>query len=127
MTLYTSHYDNYGKAPTPIAISVGVPKFFEGRIYARLAPTWKLENAYQNGEIDEQAYTDAYLRLLAQRSLTPASVIRDLPFHATLMCWEKPYRFCHRHIVAKWIQRATGIVIKEYGTRFIGGGLGINL
>ncbi len=127
MIIYTSHYAELDDVPSPVAISVEIPKTFQGKVFAKLMPTRVLESTYKAGEINEEDYTQTYLRLLENRGLTPADVVQHLPFRCTLMCWEKPYQFCHRHVVAKWIHEGTGIIVKEYGSRFIGGGLGIKI
>ena len=31
-----------------------------------------------------------------------------------LVCYEKPSDFCHRHLVAKWINENTNIEVREY-------------
>ena len=31
-----------------------------------------------------------------------------------LLCYEKPGRFCHRHILAEWIKEKTGEEVEEY-------------
>ena len=108
-----------------MAISLQTPEGFRGELFPELAPTPDLEKAYQGGRIDEDRYITIYLDLLQERRLTPDSVLRRLPFTCTLMCWEKPYQFCHRHVAAKWICDRTGITVREYGTRFIRGGLGV--
>ena len=123
--VYTSYFVRQKKVPFPIAISRIVPPNFHGTTYTQLAPTRELEEGYYNGRIDSELYTREYYRLLANRSLTPTLVLRQLPFTATLLCWEKPYEFCHRHLVAQWIGNAVGIEVKEFGVRFIKPGLGI--
>jgi hypothetical protein len=32
-----------------------------------------------------------------------------------LVCWEKPPKFCHRHIVAWWLKTEAGVVVRELG------------
>ena len=32
-----------------------------------------------------------------------------------LCCYEKPGEFCHRHLVAKWMNETLGLHIQEYG------------
>ena len=32
-----------------------------------------------------------------------------------LLCYEKSDDFCHRHIVAKWLEDNLGIIVKEWG------------
>jgi hypothetical protein len=125
MNLYTSYFDNPKPVPYPVAISLDVPSGFRGRRYSKLAPTPDLEDAYKRKDINEDRYVDLFLELLQSRRLTPDNVIQDLPYSCTLMCKEKPYQFCHRHIVAKWIYEGTGIEVVEYGVAFLRGGLGI--
>ena len=38
---------------------------------------------------------------------------RDGKDKAVLMCYEAPNKFCHRHIVAKWINESIGREVKE--------------
>ena len=125
MKILTSHFSRHREVPFPVAISRLVPPDFQGSLYSKLAPTRELEEGYYKGRIDSATYVREYLKLLESRELTPGTVIRELPFSCTLLCWEKPYEFCHRHIVARWIQHATGIEVREYGSRFIKPGLGI--
>ena len=32
-----------------------------------------------------------------------------------LCCYEKPGDFCHRHLVAKWMNEKLGVQIEEFG------------
>ena len=125
MKIYTSYYSFTKPVPFPVAISTDIPSGFRGRRYTKLAPTPELEDAYCRKEINEDRYVMLYLELLQGRRLTPDTVIQDLPYSCTLMCREKPFQFCHRHIVAKWIYEGTGIEVVEYGVSFLKGGLGI--
>jgi len=125
MVIFTSYYGTRRAVPSPVAISLKVPEDFRGEQFPELAPTAELEAAYATGKIDEDRYIFLYRRLLEERRLTPDNIVRRLPFTCTLMCWEKPYQFCHRHIAAKWIYDHTGILVREYGRHFIRGGLGI--
>ncbi len=125
MNIFTSYYGAPQRVPGPVAISLKIPDGFRGELFPDLAPTAALEEAYRSGRIDEDRYIAIYLDLLKERRLTPDAVLRRLPFTCTLMCWEKPYQFCHRHVVAKWLRDHAGVEVREYGTRFIKGGLGV--
>jgi hypothetical protein len=46
--------------------------------------------------------------LLEQRRLDPAIVANELDGY-TLLCWEGPGKFCHRHIVADWLKPYTDV------------------
>jgi len=67
-----------------------------------------------------EQYLGEYLAMLAE--LDPAQVVEDLkalagPAEAVLLCWERAplseTNFCHRTMVADWLERARGIVIPE--------------
>ena len=32
-----------------------------------------------------------------------------------LLCWESPEKFCHRHILADYINKNSGVVVEEFG------------
>ncbi|MGB5987932.1 MAG: hypothetical protein WBG37_21690 [Desulfobacterales bacterium] len=126
MKIQTSFFQRQKEVPFPVAISRLVPPDFRGTLYRKLAPTRELEEGLYKGRIDSELYVREYLKLLESRNLSPDIVVRELPFNCTLLCWERPYEFCHRHVVARWILNATGIEVKEYGSRFIKPGLGIS-
>jgi hypothetical protein len=47
--------------------------------------------------------------------LDPQQIIQGLGGDNFIMlCWEAPGEFCHRRIVAVWMEAATGIKIPEY-------------
>jgi len=51
--------------------------------------------------------------------LNADDVIRDIErisngSDVALCCYEKPMDFCHRHILAKWLTKQTGIEVKEF-------------
>ncbi|TFH08233.1 MAG: hypothetical protein E4H14_06820 [Candidatus Thorarchaeota archaeon] len=111
--LYTSYYARSGNHPDAIAISAKAPQFYRGKFYSPLAPTWDLLRAYKSGEIDERGYTEWYLRLLIKdRKLTPEKVVDDLKDGSIMLCYEGPGKFCHRHIVAEWLETA-GVTVTE--------------
>ena len=111
--MFTSYFSNpqLKKATNLrlVAISRGIPKWFKGEAYQLLAPTWamiKLENR------DE--YTCLYDEIL--KRLDAESVVNDLK-DSVILCWEKPGDFCHRYLVAKWIEEKTGLHVPEYGIK----------
>ena len=96
---YTSYYGNLKKLGkiVPIGISRSVPRFVQVKRCMALAPSWELMKA------PEEEYEPLYKELLS----------RLKPF--ALLCYEKPNEFCHRHLVAKWLEDSTGIQICEFG------------
>ena len=46
------------------------------------------------------------------------AALSDLDVGETvLLCWEKPGDFCHRRLVADWLEKAIGIKISELGEK----------
>jgi len=105
-TLYTSYYARSGKRPGAISISAKAPFFYKGAARIDLAPSWELLRAYKDGTVDAYGYTEWFGRLLKERNLTPKAVIDSLPEHSIMLCYEKVGDFCHRHIVAVWLNQS---------------------
>jgi len=106
--MYTSCYAVNGKDPRAVAISRGVPLWFKGRVYTKLAPPlFILEEKRSPAE-----YTRLYQSFVLAK-LTPKEVLADLGDEAVLLCWERPDEFCHRHIVAEWLAKGLKITVEE--------------
>lgn len=113
--LFTSNYSKKGRDPKAVSISAKAPSYFYGRWYLYLAPSWEIINGIKYGGWTEADYTRAYLDLIVnERNLTPERVVDDLEDGSILLCYEKPSDFCHRHIVAEWIESETGILVREW-------------
>ena len=93
-----------------VNIAVKPPPYFVGMYYPDLYPQWDFLEQYKI-DGDEQKYTRAYYDLVLNR-LDPEKVYKGLKGF-TLLCWEKPGMFCHRRIVAQWIQDNLGIEVPE--------------
>jgi len=108
--MQTSYYGNVKnlKGKNLVAISQGVPKWWKGRIYKALAPSWYLIKLK-----DEDTYTQKFNEILD--NLDAREVVKVLGEDAILLCWEKPGEFCHRRLVAEWLERELGIKVPEYG------------
>ena len=112
MELYTSYFAKSGDHPDAVSIALSAPKFYKGKIYKPLMPTWDIVNGIKEGRITQDTYTTYYRNLINDRQLTPEKVCRDTGEGSILLCWEKPAAFCHRHIVADWL-RQSGIEVSE--------------
>lgn len=113
--LYTSYYANVKKLGNivPICISQKIP-FYASKLkrYRALAPSWEIINS------PSSEYVKLYYELIL-RKLQPFEVLNDLSAIANnkefaLICYEGPGKFCHRHIVADWLQSNTGVQFEEY-------------
>lgn len=114
--LTTSYFANR-KVLNGLAICAFPPKWYNGPVYEDLAPTPKLLMAYKNGQIDQDEYTHIYNRYL--KKLNCQEIYDEIMRYGTnvsILCYEKPGDFCHRHLVAEWIENELGIAVPEFGT-----------
>ena len=81
-----------------------------GKNYPALYPKWYFFKQYKEDH-DEDAYTREYYKVILN-NLNPQKVYDDLKDYV-LICYEKPGDFCHRRIVAQWIENELGIVVPE--------------
>lgn len=111
--LFTSYYAKNGAHRQAVAISLFAPSFFRRRWYPKLAPTRRMIDELKDGIIDEVEYTTQYLQLLKLRQLSPQQIADDLEEGSILCCYESSEKFCHRHIVAAWLERGANVVVTE--------------
>jgi len=104
-----------------VRISVSFPKNIlwlkNTRQYLPLCPSWDLVKLYKDKKISEFDYTRLYSIQLSK--LNPNEIYQKLGENAILCCWEKPEKFCHRQIVAKWLSYHLKIDVhelEEYGS-----------
>jgi hypothetical protein len=114
--IYTSNYARKGKDPKSFAISVKPPQWYDGERLPILAPTWRIVMALKEGEITEDQYTKEYITLLKERNVDAFRLVETLPDGCYLLCYESPGTFCHRRVLARWIEHHTGICIHEWRT-----------
>lgn len=121
MKIYTSYFGNmrklYVNNVVMICIARGVPKFFNGKVIHSVAPySWMLSD-----NVSREEYIDAYLnKVLPNVDLTRLMSQIEAESHGkdvALCCYEKPEDFCHRHLLAKWLEEKLGIEVKEFGVR----------
>lgn len=100
---------------TPVSIAGKSPNFFNGIEWKFFAPSWGIYSKWKNGEICNAEFVNRFIpeRLeilnkeeLKGKLLTAGDII--------LLCYEKPGSFCHRHIVADWIEKQFGIKVEEF-------------
>ena len=101
-----------------ISISASIPKNIKNIllpniiIYKPLCPTWKIIQDYKRQIISKEEYTRIYIGYFLN-NLNAAKVYQELGNDAILLCWERPNKFCHRHIVAEWLSNSLNIQITE--------------
>lgn len=102
----------------PIAICRYPPKWYRGLTYKALAPPTPLLNAWNGGAITAKGYIRVYESEVLN-NLNPDVVVGELTKLAdghdiVLLCYEKTGDFCHRQLVADWLNRA-GYDCSEFG------------
>lgn len=116
--IYTGYYskvkDYRSSGFTVVSISRTEPFPVDGKLTA-LCPDEKILWGYKNGEIDEMEYTSLYLDQLDNVGIRNIlKGIHSFGDNVVLLCWESPEKFCHRHILADYINKYTKLKIKEY-------------
>lgn len=97
--------------PNTVAISRTIPDYYSGRWEPDLAPSPRLLNFYKRtGNVE--MFTFRYEKEVLNK-LNPAEVYARLGSNAILLCWELPGKFCHRRLLAEWLEDYLKIKIPE--------------
>ena len=107
--IYTSYFSKAGKILPDrrlVSISLTSPDGFKGEFYRDLNPSPSLLSQYKSGNISEEEYEEQYTFETLSR-LDPIKVYNDLKGKA-MCCWESSEKFCHRHLVVKWLRKRLG-------------------
>lgn len=106
-----------------VSIAVGKPRYIKvNHELKTLAPTWKLLNGFRKDEITEEEYVVQFNAMLEKLNVN--DVVDEL-HHLTggeepvMMCHCATKHFCHRHLVAEWIERKTGEAVEEFDMGFV--------
>lgn len=124
--IYTSYFGQLRNLPdtmVPIAICGGIPNWYSGLWYRKLAPKYKFfmewkenhDNEYYIKCFNEQVLNglNAVDIVTELYQLMLANDIDSKEKNICLLCYEKPEDFCHRHLVADWLTK-NGIECKEW-------------
>lgn len=122
--LYTTYFAKLRSLPEnviPISICAKAPKWYTGIQYKKLAPKYEFFQEWQRTHDNDYYIHHFNDEVLAQ--LDVMRVVNELqvampeevkmkmqaPFwwnpdwHIALVCYERPTDFCHRHLVAEWL------------------------
>lgn len=116
--LYTGCYLNCkGDMCVSISGDRGKNAGFYGNAYSSLAPKYDFFRKWKDnkGKIPEKENTRFYIHEYYNRVLKfldPIKVYSDLD-GKILLCYEKENEFCHRHLVAYWLEECMGIAVDE--------------
>lgn len=122
--IYTSYFAQLRNLPkdiTPFSICGKAPDWYRGFQYKKLAPKYDFFMKWKETH-DNDYYIKCYQEQVLAK-LTPVEVIMDLSrldygFNVgentvALICYEEPTKFCHRHLVADWLNNF-GYEVREY-------------
>lgn len=115
--IYTSYFAKLKSLPDniiPISICGKAPDWYKGLQYKKLAPKYDFFMKWK-----ENHDNDYYVKCFNEQVLDKTdilTVIRDLIDLTSanesiigkdfcLICYEKPSDFCHRHLVADWLNK----------------------
>lgn len=112
----TSYFGNIKKLEAAgiktISISRYPPKWYSGLQLQKLAPTGPML------KMKDAEYTLKFKEILSK--LNPNEVKAELESMGNgkpvaMLCFERPQDFCHRHLVAAWLNESCGTNITEFG------------
>lgn len=117
---YTGYYSKLGEYKSAglklVSISRTKPKGLtvDGDI-PELYPEKDLLWGFKNMDIEEMEYTSKYLDQLDRIGIKDILLkIHSFGNDVVLLCWEAPGKFCHRHILADYINRNSKLNVEEY-------------
>jgi uncharacterized protein (DUF488 family) len=93
-----------------VSIARGTPEGFKGRVMSKLMPTASLLSRLKNNLCTEEGFTKEFIQQL--RCLDVHAIAKELGPNATMICFEGKDKFCHRHLVAEWLQK-NGYTVTE--------------
>jgi hypothetical protein len=112
--MMTSNFAMHNIMKFPNAVSIArSSRLFKVRRYPQLAPSRDLFTKHLAGLLNETEYAIEYRRDVLEK-LDAVNVAQELGSDAVLLCWEAPSKFCHRRLVAAWLEEALDIEVLEY-------------
>lgn len=115
------YYEEQGLVP--IAICGGIPNWYKGLWYKKLAPKWSFFNEWKNGteHKGDNKYYIQHFNEEVLKNKNPSEIEKELKTlskrrtsdKVILLCYEKPDDFCHRHLVSDWFNQ-NGVSCQEF-------------
>ena len=119
--IYTGYYSKIKEYADSglilLSISRTKPEFAKSCIdIPQLFPSDKILWDHKKGKIDDMEYTSKYLDQLNELGVDRIiKMIQIFGDNVVLLCWESPEKFCHRHILADYINKNSNINVEEFG------------
>ena len=120
MKIYTSYFAILRRIPdnvVPISICLKAPHWFMGPQYKALAPTNDIFSQHKANP-NENMYTTRFNREVLG-VLDCEQVVKEIEKlsngnDVVLLCYEKSTSFCHRHLVAGWLNEFLDYSVVEW-------------
>ena len=120
---YTSYYANYRKFKGMFRVSISrtAPINSYDLQLIKLAPTAELLQKYKSNSITNEEYTSVYHNQLLKlenngyiaKFVKALSTLQELYGDVVLLCYEKKGDFCHRHLLAEYLNSNHNTIIRE--------------
>ena len=120
MKIYTSYFGNLKNLEknniVPIGICCYPPKWFKGPNLLSIAPT---PDILINCKSNHQEYIKRFKNEIISLQNDPKEFVKRITFISegkdlALCCFEKPNEFCHRHLVAEWLNETLNLNVEEF-------------
>ena len=120
MKIYTSYFGNLKNLKKNNIVPIGVcqfpPKWFDGPNLISIAPT---KDILLNCKNNHQEFIKRYKNEVLSIHRDPQDFVNRLEFisngnDVALCCFEKPDKFCHRHLIAEWLNNTLNLEIQEF-------------
>lgn len=120
MKIYTSYYAKSKKIPADIvriSIAAKAPQYYDGIEYKKVSPKYGFFMKWKENHDNDFYVEHFYSEVLG--ILNPKTVYQDLENlsggkDCVLLCYEKSTDFCHRHLVADWLNKQLNLEIEEW-------------
>ena len=79
---------------------------------ALLAPTWNMVLGHKAGTVTDEEYEALYMQMLEERYEHHPEFFEWLTAHEeiALGCYCAPGKFCHRHLIVKFLKQITDVI-----------------
>ena len=121
--IYTSYYANYRKFKGMFRVSISrtAPINSYDLQLIKLAPSAELLQKYKGNSITNEEYTSVYHNQLLKlenngyiaKFVKALSTLQELHGDVVLLCYEKKSDFCHRHLLAEYLNNNHNTNIRE--------------
>lgn len=119
MKIYTSYFANSKKLHNENIVVIGIalypPKWYVGPSLKMVSPSYDiLHNSKDHDDYERRFFSEILEKRDPKVFLSNIERLAKGKYVA-LCCYEKPGDFCHRHLVAKWMNEKLGLQIEEFG------------